>query len=55
MSIIRCELCSTFVDSDDDPECFCEVIDYGDDGATRKIVMCQGCRDRRETELAREP
>ena len=44
MNMIRCDKCSLVVDSDDAPECFCEVITYGDDGATETVVMCETCR-----------
>jgi hypothetical protein len=45
MSIIRCDRCSRLIDSDYDLECFCEVMDYGDDGATKTRVLCEPCRD----------
>ena len=41
MSMIACQLCSRYIDSDDDPDCFVE-----EDG--RELVMCASCRDHAE-------
>jgi hypothetical protein len=53
MSMIRCDRCSRLIDSDDDPECFVQVIDHGDDGATKDAVLCEPCREKqlRDEEL----
>jgi hypothetical protein len=45
MSVIRCDKCSRLIDSDEDLECFIQVI-Y--DGATWDAVRCEVCRDREE-------
>jgi hypothetical protein len=39
MSVLLCERCGDHIDSDDDPDCFCEQP-FGEDA-----VHCQGCRD----------
>lgn len=41
MSMITCQSCGQFIDSDDDPDCF-----ITEDG--REIVMCDSCRDQAE-------
>lgn len=53
MSIIRCDRCSRLIDSDFDAECFVQVMDYGDDGATKDAVLCEPCREKqlRDEEL----
>lgn len=55
MSMIRCQNCEHLIDSDDDPSCFCEVMDYGDDGATKTRVLCEPCRDDKIDADDREP
>lgn len=53
MSCVRCESCSTIIDSDFDLECFVEV------GNMRRLhqtmVLCEHCRGRREDEIGMEP
>ena len=43
MSMIICQDCGAYIDSDDDPDCFVEV------GNMRRLhstkVMCEKCRD----------
>ena len=53
MSMCVCYRCSAYIDSDDDPECFVQVLDYGDDGATKDAVLCEPCREKqlRDEEL----
>jgi hypothetical protein len=44
MSIVICERCGAWIDSDFDPDCFVEI------GNMRRlhgtIVLCEPCRDR---------
>ena len=44
MSIVVCEKCDAYIDSDFDPDCFVEV------GNMRRLykteVMCERCRDK---------
>lgn len=44
MSMVRCDGCDRFIDSDDDPECFWppEVTPNSDDK-----VYCEWCREER--------
>jgi len=48
MSMIVCERCDRYIDSDDDPDCFVEV------GNMRRLhqtkVLCEFCRDKLEQE-----
>ena len=52
MSIIVCEKCDAYIDSDNDPDCFVEV------GNMRRLhkteVMCERCRDKWYNEQERE-
>ena len=41
MSIIRCDRCSTMIDSDEDAECFVEPDKFG----KLPHVWCEPCRD----------
>ena len=44
MSMVCCEICGEFIDSDDDPDCFVEV-------STQKTkVLCEHCRDKLQEE-----
>ena len=45
MSMIRCELCSRLIDSDDDPECFVEEFWTGTT-PERDGVLCEPCREK---------
>lgn len=47
MSMIRCDLCETLIDSDDDPECFVEGNPSG--------CFCKWCREQAEAESERRP
>lgn len=47
MSMIRCDLCESLIDSDDDPECFVEGNPSG--------CFCKSCRDQAEQETERKP
>lgn len=44
MSMVKCFDCDCLVDSDDDPECFVEVIMKRDAGI---ITLCKACREIR--------
>ena len=44
MSMVICERCDTLIDSDDDPECFCEIGNMR--RLNQTIVLCENCRDR---------
>lgn len=47
VSITTCERCDRFVDSDDDPECFVEIIEVGPDGEHKHdAVLCEPCREK---------
>ena len=43
MSLIACQMCGDFIDSDNDPGCF---ITWND----REAVVCERCRDELEYE-----
>lgn len=49
MSIIMCERCDAPIDSDDDPDCFCEPPHGMCTPAQHKAlttVLCEPCRER---------
>ncbi len=48
MSMVMCERCDRFIDSDDDPDCFVE--NPGLPGAMGDEVLCEWCREKREAE-----
>ena len=50
MSIIRCDECENFIDSDDDLECFIEVPWLN----MKEHVWCEWCRDRKFSEYEKE-
>lgn len=54
MSFMRCAHCDDLVNTDNEPEAFVEVIDFGDDGATRTVCLCTACRNELELELGDE-
>lgn len=45
MSMVRCEECERFIDSDEDPECFVEVGNMK--RLHKEIILCEPCRERR--------
>lgn len=56
MSLVTCDDCSVFIDSDEDPDCFC--IDDRPYIQNENIVLCEGCRENRITQyenLRKEP
>ena len=46
MSIICCDSCGEFIDSDDDPSCF-----TNDPEDNREVVWCEICREEHEQEM----
>jgi hypothetical protein len=44
MSIITCDRCDRYIDSDRDPDCFVEVGNMR--AQTRNAVWCETCRDK---------
>lgn len=51
MSMIACDGCSAFIDSDDDPFCFVEMGNQR--RAHVEVVWCESCRERKMTEEER--
>ena len=54
MSMIRCESCERYVDSDSDPDCFVDKPNYIDVAQptnprctlpTKTVVLCESCRE----------
>ena len=48
MSVVTCQCCDQFIDSDDDPDCFCEApnyisADFRKNYGTR--ILCEPCRE----------
>ena len=63
MSMIRCDRCDRYIDSDDDPDCFVERPNYTNTAHpvnpayAEKIewdVLCEPCRDEQWDEEQRE-
>ena len=52
MSMIVCEGCDAYIDSDFDCDCFVEVGNMRRWNQTK--VLCERCRERREDELNAE-
>lgn len=49
MSMVMCERCDRMIDSDDDPDCFCEAPDYMPADFRKAVgteVVCEPCRER---------
>lgn len=50
MSMVRCDYCNNIFDSDNDPDCFIEVIVYslGVGEHYEDRIKCEPCRDKDE-------
>lgn len=56
MSIVTCERCDRYIDSDFDVECFVEIIETGPDGEhKRDAVLCEVCRQKQLDEETAGP
>lgn len=53
MSMICCEKCDAFIDSDSDPDCFVEIGNMK--RLHKEVVWCESCREEYFEEQEREP
>lgn len=50
MSYVRCVDCDIVFNSDNDPDCFCDIGDLTPLGYVNAVILCEDCRNNREAE-----